>query len=146
MNARRTHEFLAKDTRRVFDLFADKVEVLAHVVRPLIRGLVEKDAFDVDAIAAVVFRPAAVNLHVAEDLLDRSLAVLHPHVAHGRHILPLVKERQFAGVIGIGRWGLARPAVGIDHDQEVQIWVVVDAVGWLISASAWVTSNAMLTI
>ena len=146
MNAKRTHEFLAKDTRRVFDLFADKVEVLAHVVRPLIRGLVEKDAFDVDAIAAVVFRPAAVNLHVVEDLLDRSLAVLHPHVAHGRHILPLVKERQFARVIGIGRWGFAGPAVGVDYDQEVQIWVVVDAVVWLISASAWVTSSATLSI
>jgi hypothetical protein len=53
--ARKTHEFLAQDTRGVFDLLADQVEVLADVVRVLVWGLVEEDAFDVDAVALVVF-------------------------------------------------------------------------------------------
>jgi hypothetical protein len=117
--ARKTHEFLAQDTRGVFDLLADQVEVIADVVRVLVWGLVEEDAFDVDAVALVVFWPAAVDFHVVEDLLDRSLAVLHPHVAHGRHILPLVEQRQFARVICIRHWRLAGPAVGVDYDQEV---------------------------
>lgn len=97
-------------------------------MRELVRGLVEEDAFDVDAVGLVVFGPAAVDDHVVKDLLDRSLAVLHPDVAHGRHILLCVEEWQFARITGIGRWGFAGPAVGVDHDQEVQVWVVVDAV------------------
>jgi hypothetical protein len=86
---KRTHEFLAQDAGRVLDLFADHVEVLADVVRPLVRSLIKEDAFDVNAVAGglVVFRPAAVDGHIVEDLLDRSFAVLHPYVAHGRHIL-----------------------------------------------------------
>lgn len=132
---KRTHEFLAQDTGRVLDLFADHVEVLADIVRPLVRSLIKEDAFDVNAVAGglVVFRPAAVDGHIVEDLLDRSFTVLHPYVTHGRHILLRVEERQLARVIGVGRWGFAGPTVGVDYDQEVQIWVVVDAVDLRIS-------------
>jgi hypothetical protein len=59
-----THKFLAQNAGRVLDLLADDVEILADVVRPLVRRLVEEDAFDVDAVAGglVVFRPAAVTV------------------------------------------------------------------------------------
>jgi len=125
-----TYEFLAQNARRVLDLLADEVKILADIVRVLVRGLVKEDAFHVDAVARVVFRPAAVDAHIFKHLLDRPLAILHPYVAHGRHIFSRVEEWQFARVVGVRRWGLAGTAIGIDYDQEVQIWVIVDAVGW----------------
>ena len=121
---------MAQDTGRFLDFRAHSIEVLSNVGGVLVRRFVQEDALDVDAVALVILRPAGVDRHVLKDLLDGSFAVVYPHITYCSHIAPGIEQRQLAGVACIGRRRLARAAVGVDDNKEVQVRVVVDAAKW----------------
>ena len=121
---------MAQDTGRFLDFGAHGIEVLSNVGGVLVRRFVQEDALDVDAVALVVLRPAGIDCHVFQNLFDRSLAVIYPYIADCGHVGLRIKQRQLAGVACIGRRRLARAAVGIDDNNEMQVWVVVDAAKW----------------
>jgi hypothetical protein len=75
----------------------------------------------------VVLRPAGVDRHILENLFDRALAVIYAHIAYCGYIGPVVEQRQLTGVACIRRRRLARAAVGVDDNKEMQVRVVVDA-------------------
>lgn len=75
----------------------------------------------------MVLRPAGIDRHFLEDLFDRAFAVIYTHIAYCGYIGPVIEQRQLAGVACIGRRRLARAAVGVDDNKEVQVRVVVDA-------------------
>jgi hypothetical protein len=121
------YKFLAQDTRRFLDFRAHGIEVLANVGSVLIWRFVKEDALNIDAVALVGFRPAGVDRHIFQNLFNRSFAVIYPHIADCSHIAPGIEQRQLAGVICIGRRRLARAAVRVDDNNEMQVRVIVDA-------------------
>jgi hypothetical protein len=127
-----TYKFLAKDTRCCLDFLAHGVKILANFSRVLIRRFIQEDAPDVDAVALVILRPSGVDGHIFKDMLDSSFAVLHPYIAHGRHILSGIEQRQLAGIACIRRGWFARPTVWVDDNKEMQIRIIVDAGGGIM--------------
>ena len=121
---------MAQDTGRFLDFGAHGIEVLSNVGGVLVRRFVQEDALDVDAVALVVLRPAGVDRHVFQNLFDRSFAVIYPYIADCGYVGPRIEQRQLARVACIGRRRLARAAVGVDYNNEMQVWVVVDAARW----------------
>jgi len=121
---------LVQDTGRFLDFRAHSVEVLSNVGGVLVWRFVQEDALDVNAVALVILRPAGVDRYVFQNLFDRSLAVIYPYIADCGYVGPRIEQRQLARVACIGRRRLARAAVGVDDNNEMQVWVVVDAAKW----------------
>lgn len=121
-----TYELFPKYPLRLLDLETEIIEILANMLRPHVRCLVQEDTLDIDA-RGLILRPAGIDCHVLVDLLQGSFAVLQSHVPNGSDVLLLVELRQLLRVSSIWRRRLSWATIRIDDHDKMQVRVVFDA-------------------
>jgi hypothetical protein len=72
-------------------------------------------------------------LDLSKGLRVGLLAVVDSNIAYGVHVGVSIQSRNFSGIIGVGKGGIARAAVWVDNDKKLKFRVRLDTGGVIIN-------------